>query len=56
MINEGNTFEVANLYDNSWPKLSDDYFKTSSWPEAHESTVLCTRLKINYHLEQWSNF
>merc|ERR1719187_2056980 len=36
MINEGNTFEVANLYENSWPKLSDDYFKTSSWPEAHE--------------------
>jgi len=36
MINEGNTFEVANLYENSWPKLSDEYFKTSSWPEAHE--------------------
>jgi len=36
MINEGNTFEVANLYENSWPKLSEEYFKSSSWPEAHE--------------------
>ena len=36
MINEGNTFEVANLYENSWPKLSEEYFKTSSWPEASE--------------------
>jgi len=36
MINEGNTFEVANLYENSWPKLSEDFFKSSSWPEADE--------------------
>ena len=36
MINEGNTFEVANLYENSWPKLSEEYFKSSSWPDADE--------------------
>ena len=36
MINEGNTFEVANLYENSWPKLSEEYFKSNPWPEADE--------------------
>ena len=36
MVNEGNTFEVANLYENSWPKLSEEYFKSSPWPEAEE--------------------
>ena len=36
MINEGNTFEVANLYENSWPKLTEEYFKTTPWPDAEE--------------------
>ena len=36
MINEGNTFEVANLYENSWPKLTEEYFKTTPWPDADE--------------------
>merc|ERR1711899_228918 len=40
MINEGNTFEVANLYENSWPKLSEEYFKSTSWPEADEISEL----------------
>ena len=33
-IAEGNTFEVANLYENSFPKLTEQFFKSSPWPEA----------------------
>ena len=34
MIQEGNAFEISNLYENSFPKLTDQFFKSSSWPEA----------------------
>ena len=36
MIKEGNVYEVNNLYENSFPKLTDQYFKTSPWPEAED--------------------
>ena len=36
MIKEGNVYEVNNLYENVFPKLTDQYFKTSPWPEAEE--------------------
>lgn len=34
MIHEGNTFEITSLYENSFPKLTDSYFKSAPWPEA----------------------
>ena len=34
MINEGDSFEIASLYETSFPKLTDQFFKTSPWPEA----------------------
>merc|ERR1712241_1059898 len=36
MIKEGNVYEVNNLYENSFPKLTDQYFKSSPWPEADD--------------------
>lgn len=36
MIKEGNVYEVNNLYENSFPKLTDQYFKASPWPEAED--------------------
>ena len=36
MIKEGNVYEVNNLYENSFPELTDQYFKTSPWPEAED--------------------
>lgn len=33
MIKEGNIFEVNNLYETSFPKLTEQYYKASSWPE-----------------------
>ncbi len=34
MISEGNAFEIANLYENGFPKLTEQFFKSSPWPEA----------------------
>jgi len=36
VINAGNGYEVADLYENRWPKLTEEYFKTTPWPEADE--------------------
>ncbi len=33
-VAEGKAFEIANLYENAFPKLTDQFFKTSPWPEA----------------------
>ena len=33
-IRERNLQEIYTMYDNSWNKLSDRYFKTSPWPRA----------------------
>jgi translation initiation factor 3 subunit L len=32
MIHDGNGFEVANLYEVTFPKLTEEYFKSSPWP------------------------
>jgi len=40
MIKEGNVYEVNNLYENSFPKLTEQYFKTSPWPEAEDVGAL----------------
>lgn len=34
MVNEGNAFEIAACYENSFPKLTEQFFKQSPWPEA----------------------
>merc|ERR1719312_529041 len=36
MIKEGNVYEVNNLYENSFPKLTEQFFKASPWPEAED--------------------
>jgi len=36
MITEGNVYEVNNMYENSFPKLTEQFFKTSPWPEAED--------------------
>lgn len=36
MIKEGKGYEVADLYENTWPKLTEEFFKSSPWPEAEE--------------------
>jgi len=34
VINEGNTYEIASLYETSFPRLTEQFFKSSPWPEA----------------------
>jgi len=36
MIKEGNVYEVNNLYETAFPKLTDQFFKASPWPEAED--------------------
>ena len=30
----GNTYEIASLYETSFPRLTEQFFKSSPWPEA----------------------
>ena len=34
----GNVYEVHSIYENSFNKLTDRYYKSSPWPPAHTST------------------
>ena len=36
MITEGNVYEVNNMYENSFPKLTEQYYKSSPWPDAED--------------------
>ncbi|KAJ1529532.1 hypothetical protein ONE63_006305 [Megalurothrips usitatus] len=36
VINEGLVFEIQNLYENTFPKLTEQYFSSSSWPSAKD--------------------
>ncbi|XP_049874734.1 eukaryotic translation initiation factor 3 subunit L [Pectinophora gossypiella] len=36
MINEGVTYEILNLYENTFPKLTDQYFENTPWPDENE--------------------
>lgn len=36
VINEGMTYEILNLYENTFPKLTEQYFEKTSWPDENE--------------------
>ncbi|XP_068618641.1 eukaryotic translation initiation factor 3 subunit L [Battus philenor] len=36
MITEGVTFEILNLYENSFPKLTEQFFENTPWPDESE--------------------
>lgn len=40
VINDGNIFEIQNIYENTFPKLSLQYFETRPWPDEHEVAPL----------------
>lgn len=35
-INEGVIFDIQNMYENTWPKLSEQYFEKRAWPDENE--------------------
>ncbi|XP_017890437.1 eukaryotic translation initiation factor 3 subunit L [Ceratina calcarata] len=55
-INEGLIFEVQNLYETSFPKISEQFFEKSSWPDAtaikpfvdNDSLFLCLYKELYY--------
>ena len=46
MIKEGNVYEVNNLYENSFPKLTEQFFKTSHWPDAEDIAGYVAEIEI----------
>ncbi|XP_061715338.1 eukaryotic translation initiation factor 3 subunit L [Cydia fagiglandana] len=36
MINEGVTYEILNLYETTFPKLTEQYFENTPWPDENE--------------------
>ncbi|KAL4715858.1 hypothetical protein ACJJTC_014590 [Scirpophaga incertulas] len=36
MINEGVTYEILNLYEITFPKLTEQYFENTPWPDENE--------------------
>ncbi|XP_026316729.1 eukaryotic translation initiation factor 3 subunit L [Hyposmocoma kahamanoa] len=36
MITEGVTYEILNLYENTFPKLTEQYFENTPWPDENE--------------------
>ncbi|CAH0547475.1 unnamed protein product [Brassicogethes aeneus] len=39
-VSEGLVFELQTLYEQSWPKLTEDYFEKRPWPEEAEVAAL----------------
>uniref|UniRef100_U5EXC6 Eukaryotic translation initiation factor 3 subunit L n=1 Tax=Corethrella appendiculata TaxID=1370023 RepID=U5EXC6_9DIPT len=40
VINEGAVYEIQNLYENTFPKLSEQYFEKKAWPNENEVSSL----------------
>lgn len=36
MITEGVPYEISNLYENTFPKLTEQYFENTPWPDENE--------------------
>lgn len=61
-INEGMIFEVQNLYENSFPKLTEQYFKKESWPDENvvaqivdNDTIFLILYKELYYRQIYAN-
>lgn len=40
IIHDGMMYEIQNLYENSWPKLTEQYFEKRPWPEEEEVAMV----------------
>lgn len=47
-VNEGVVFELATLYEQTWPKLTEDYFEKRPWPEEQEVAALVDNDLVSY--------
>lgn len=46
VINEGVLFEIQNLYENTFPKLSEQYFEKRAWPSEEEVSALIEKDEV----------
>lgn len=49
VINEGNIFEIQNIYENSFPKLSLQYFESRPWPDEKDVAPLVDDDPVSNH-------
>lgn len=45
-VNEGLVFELQNLYEQAWPKFTEDYFEKKPWPEVSEVAALVDNERV----------
>lgn len=46
VINQGVIFEIQNLYENTWPKLSEEYYEKRSWPNEEEIAMFIDKDEV----------
>lgn len=51
MINEGVTYEILNLYENTFPKLTEQYFENTPWPDENEVAPVVDNDHVSSHHE-----
>lgn len=47
MITEGVTYEILNLYENTFPKLTEQYFENTPWPDENEVAPIVDNDHVN---------
>lgn len=48
VINKGLIFEIQNMYENSFPKLSEDFFDKTLWPDESEVAPLVDNDTVSF--------
>lgn len=54
MINEGVTYEILNLYENTFPKLTEQYFENTPWPDENEVSPIVDNDHVSIKI--WNQF
>lgn len=50
MITEGVTYEILNLYENTFPKLTEQYFENTPWPDEDEVSPIVDNDHVNFEI------
>lgn len=51
VIKKGLIFDIQSMYENSFPKLSEEYFDKSLWPEVEEVAPLVENDQVSAVLQ-----
>lgn len=50
MITEGVTYEISNLYETTFPKLTEQYFENTPWPDEDEVSPIVDNDHVNIRI------